>query len=558
MDTASTPYSVRQCSKCPRDTGYYCESCQCDLCPQCKENHGKDLETIYHNVATHRDKSNNIPAQEFCVEHPNNVYIKYCEPCHVPVCDYLLGHKIHRFLVKHRMQNIQEAYKTERLKHRGTIHNISKALFLRPDLLPEIKAEMKTCRAEFSLCQSEMLSKAKKLNNLIDRVQNDFMSNVFCKFDFKHRCLKQKLEMIKQNVSIQRYVSVYERSSIRPLQFLSSIKTTRLPQIHNLLHTSQFSVSESLRKEDVINTLSIMHFKERKKRRLENKCLLKQFPGPEFLHSFSVTSVNCCVHISCRTSDQVWVSDDECNLILTNATGDSLYFVNDICHGLYGKHTVNSDIELIYIDVNYNINKMSKDMTTTTTFIERADFIWIPHCIYWSPSTGDLLVGMYNNKRWRGKVFRYNQTGRLTQTIQYNQKGMTLYREPINLTDNKNGDIIVCDFRRAIVVTEYGGKHRFSYTGHTPGSLLEPFGICTDALSHILFCDCASDSVQMLDQDGELLSYLLVRPSGVISPYCLSYNVRTHYFWVGSANNNNVCVFRTIFKEDEDLLASKF
>nr|XP_034309445.1 uncharacterized protein LOC117683739 [Crassostrea gigas] len=230
-----------------------------------------------------------------------------------------------------------------------------------------------------------------------------------------------------------------------------------------------------------------------------NQCLLKLMSHPELLLSLTVTDVDRCYHISCVTSDRVWVSDGKNNLIFTDTTGVSLHRVEDLWSGLnngYGLHTVNSESELIYIDRNCNINKLSKDMKKTLTFIERTDSTWIPWCVYWSPSTGDLLVGFWYIHRMfyihtgKGKVTRYNQSGQLTQTIQHDNKGQGLYRQPLYITENNNGDVVVSDsidyWSGAVVVTERGGRHRFSYTGHPSGSGLRPRGICTDALSHIL------------------------------------------------------------------------
>nr|XP_034309357.1 uncharacterized protein LOC105347843 [Crassostrea gigas] len=243
-----------------------------------------------------------------------------------------------------------------------------------------------------------------------------------------------------------------------------------------------------------------------------NQCLLKLMSPPEFLHSITVTGVGCCDHISCVTSDQVWVSDDRNSLILTDTTGVPLHRVEDSCSDLYGLHTVNSESELIYIDRNDDIHKLSKDMKTTTTFMERTDFTWGPWCVYWSPSTGDLLVGMWyiNDYTKKGKVTRYNPSGQLTQTIQHDNRGRGLYSEPNYITENNNGDVVVSDFS-AVVVTERGGRHRFSYTGPPSGSRLWPRGICTDALSHILVCDDSTNTVQMLDKDGQFLSHLLTK-----------------------------------------------
>eukprot|EP00105_Crassostrea_gigas_P039435 XP_019923583.1 PREDICTED: uncharacterized protein LOC105330123 [Crassostrea gigas] len=291
-----------------------------------------------------------------------------------------------------------------------------------------------------------------------------------------------------------------------------------------------------------------------------NQCLLKLMSPPELHPSLTLTGVDRCYHISCVTSDRVWVSDRENNLMLTDTTGVPLHRVEDSCRGLYrgnGLHTVNSESELIYIDRKYNINKLSKDMKTTTTFIERTDSTWEPLCVYWSPSTGDLLVGMCNYRTGTGKVTRYNQSGQLTQTIQNDNTGRRLYSVPCYITENNNGDVVVSDLYKddvsgAVVVTERGGRHRFSYTGHPSGSGLWPCGICTDALSHILVCNGRTITVQMLDRDGQFLSHLLIiiRPSGIFSPQSLSYDVNTHRLWVGSWYNKTVVIYRYITRQD--------
>uniref|UniRef100_K1QUL7 Tripartite motif-containing protein 3 n=1 Tax=Magallana gigas TaxID=29159 RepID=K1QUL7_MAGGI len=192
-------------------------------------------------------------------------------------------------------------------------------------------------------------------------------------------------------------------------------------------------------------------------------------------------------------------------------------------------------------------------MKTTTTFIETTDYTWRPWCVYWSPSTGDLLVGMHNNDtktgKVTGKVTRYNQSGQLTQTIQYHNTGRGLYRSPNYITENNNGDVVVSDLS-GVVVTERGGRHRFSYTGHPSGSGLVPVGICTDALSHILVCDGRTKTVQMINKDGRFLSHLLTKSQEMGVPLSLSYDVNTHRLWVGSGDNNEVCVYRYITRRD--------
>eukprot|EP00105_Crassostrea_gigas_P042588 XP_019926736.1 PREDICTED: uncharacterized protein LOC105337630 isoform X2 [Crassostrea gigas] len=545
MDTASSPCRVHQCSKCPGDTAYYCVSCPCDLCPQCKEKHVKDLKTIDHDVVSHRDKIIYIPTQEICVRHPSHIYIKYCEHCQVPACKNCQTHR------RHKQIDVKTAYKTKRQQHRGTIHTIrSAALFYIPVLLTEIKADVKTCHTEFCPLQSEMLTKAERLKDLIDYVVYDLLNNVFCDFDFKHRCKKQKIKMIGHIGSLRRYEHRYVQPAFTfsALQFLSFIKTA-LPQIHLTLHTSQLSMTESLSKEDVMESLSAIQITERGNRCVGNQCLLKPMSDAEIHHSLTVTGVDGFLHISCVTSDRVWGSD-RYNIILTDTTGVPLQRVEDSRSDLYGgPHTVNSGSELIYIDRNYNINKLSKDMKRSTTFIVRTDSTWEPGCVYWSPSTGDLLVGMWNYDTYTGKVTRYSRSGQLTHTIQHDNTGRDLYSKPNYITENNNGDVVVSG-SDAVVVTERGGRYRFSYTGPPSGSGLWPCGICTDALSHILVCDVRHKTVQMLNKDGQFLSHLLTKSQEMVLPWSLSYDVNTHRLWVGSLYNNKVCVYRYITRQD--------
>ncbi|XP_061165882.1 uncharacterized protein LOC133174800 [Saccostrea echinata] len=101
------------------------------------------------------------------------------------------------------------------------------------------------------------------------------------------------------------------------------------------------------------------------------------------------------------------------------------------------------------------------------------------------------------------RVGRYNSTG---QELQHSP-GHGLYVNPIYITENQNGDVIVSDLIDnvseigVVVVTDSTGTHRFSYTGNPQVSKFKPRGICTDALSHIRVCDLYTETVQMIDQD---------------------------------------------------------
>lgn len=140
---------------------------------------------------------------------------------------------------------------------------------------------------------------------------------------------------------------------------------------------------------------------------------MKPLPDLELYQCIKVADVQPRDHISCVTPDRSRVSDCNVgisNLILTNTMGDTLFHLKDLYNSIAGAHTVNSDCELIYIDIRGAIIKLSKDMKTSNTFMGRVDDLWMPQCVYCSPFTGDLLVAMFREDVEADKVIRYNQT----------------------------------------------------------------------------------------------------------------------------------------------------
>ncbi|XP_062597700.1 uncharacterized protein LOC134259119 [Saccostrea cucullata] len=269
--------------------------------------------------------------------------------------------------------------------------------------------------------------------------------------------------------------------------------------------------------------------------------------------SVTVSGVSGCKHITHVSTDRVWISDNEGNLILTNTRGDILDKVTDLDQFGGGVHTVSSNSAVIYIDSDRNIIKLSKDKVKITLIPYTSP--WLPRSVYSSPSTGHLLVGIRNNDTDTGQVNRYTNTGEHIQTIQHDNTGQGLYSDPDYITENRNGDVIVSDFVRGVVVTDSRGRHRFFYRGTTSGSGLRPRGICTDALSHILLCEAYTHTIHIIDQDGLYLTQIEREQHGIYKPYGLSYDCDTQLLWVGSYNNT-VNIYRLINEGDDQTSAS--
>ncbi|XP_078312218.1 uncharacterized protein LOC144618950 [Crassostrea virginica] len=562
----STQVSVKHCSLCQGDTEYYCYGCRQDICIQCKELHVIDLSTKKHEVTCYIERMKYPPkdeseesgdpdsrgsskqvksAQSENVKQVMNVRSR--DPVPLPVW---------------LSPSEQRRQYSERIHYLRT-----ETIYNQCIMLDRVRQDLKTGLKAVTI-------RGLSMTGMIGQVPKDKIDEVLAG-DLEDRCIIQKTRMTRHMTRLLQYVHRYEQLSNimvkKPIKFLRVMTRTRNYQkIQEKLHTQKDQeklLTQRGKKEMVnmvVNLMKGMRLVETGKRQASGtELLLTLMSSPVLQKSLAVTGVKYCVHISCVTPDRVWVSDYN-NIILTDTTtgkqlhsvNDSLYEDPDDIYSLFspGKHTVNCDSELIYIDEEKNINKLSSDMKTTTTLIKLTDTAWEPLCVYCSPSSGDLLVGMWRFGTDTGKVMRYDNTGKHKQTIPHNDNTPhDLYKDPYYITENNNGDVLVSDSDRGVVVTSGEGVHRFSYTGPPSGSRLfytplRPLGICTDVMSHILVSDEYTHTVQMLDRDGQFLSYLLTRQSpGIhVRPLGLSYDVTNHVLWVGSEDYNTLSVYRYI------------
>nr|XP_022287960.1 uncharacterized protein LOC111100406 isoform X2 [Crassostrea virginica] len=561
----STQVSVKHCSLCQGDTEYYCYKCQQDLCIQCKKLHVIDLSTKHHKVTSYTEKmkyppkqvkssQSGDPKQVISARYQNSKQIKRwrsgdpkqvftaCsqDPDNHELCVMpLIGLRPRKFQPPVWLSPLERS-EIQRRQYSDRIYQLrGETIYYRSFLLEGLKHDRKTGHKAVTIRgQSKAEMRGQGLKNLIDEVLAG---------DLEDRCIIQKTRMTRHMSKLLWFYHRFEQLSktmeTRPIKFLRIMTRKHSPRKDTM--KTIITMLVNLMKEIRLVPSGIP-------RRAGVEDLLTLLSSPVVQKSLSVTGVEECYHISCMTPDRVWVSDRD-NLILTDtATGKQLHSVEDSLDSWSGLHTVNCEGELIYIDTEFNIIKLCNDMKTTTTLIKHTDTTWEPQCVYCSPSSGDLLVGMSTDKYpYTGKVMRYDNTGKRKQTIPHNDNTPhTLYEWPGFITENNNGDVLVSDFdRRAVVVTSGEGVHRFSYTGPPSGSPLLPRGICTDVMSHILVSDGNTDTVQMLDRDGQFLSYVLTyrqTPGMDYTPYGLSYDVTTHAVCVGSWRNNTMSVCQYI------------
>jgi hypothetical protein len=112
---------------------------------------------------------------------------------------------------------------------------------------------------------------------------------------------------------------------------------------------------------------------------------------------------------------------------------------------------------------------------------------------------------------------RYSSTGAVLQEIQYDSRGRHLYEVAIYEAENINGDIIVTDWKKNVVIfVDRLGIYRFSYSGVYDAYMHQlqddeciATAVTTDLAGHVIITDDLFDRIHMLDRDGQFLGYII-------------------------------------------------
>jgi hypothetical protein len=418
----------------------------------------------------------------------------------------------------HTFRNIEDTLEVTEEPCRNKIQSAKNILPKLRDRLKKLSDQRAKSKDEISGVRRRLQENAKQIKDLVDTILKERLGDL----DISDKCLDEDFE--NQSNIIARLMSNYqnfiegfvdeekrpfERLALRNEILQSEITEPELPCIENPQYQPGIISKDSVMK--LLGKLK-MPLKSRYENPIQQVSKQHTESGgyssngsPVKCLEFKVPSTDLR-HISCLSVDKVWVGDKKGKIMLMDKTGNKLDEFKTDASSLFGYHTVTEDGDLLYIDKsNKSIKKYTPDRKTTTVITTTGG--WCPCSVYSSHRTGDILVGMYLRHL---KVVRYNQEGRELWQSQYDAQGQPLYKFPGYITENVNGDICTIDNGddQAVVVVDGNGNYRFSYRGPQDGSHFNLYGICTDVHGRILVV-VNSNSVHMIDQNGEFISVLL-------------------------------------------------
>lgn len=250
-----------------------------------------------------------------------------------------------------------------------------------------------------------------------------------------------------------------------------------------------------------------------------------------YIGKVDLKSLDNIVHISCLAPNRLWVSDPS-KIVEIDETGHLLRKL-DVGYMRGSGFAVTTIGDLLFLkDGSVHMLTLSGNILNSCIYVSQNA------CIYSSKLNGNILIGDSN------KVRRYSDTKVLVQEIKVDDDGIFLFDSLFEITENKNGDIIASDAKKkALVVVDTNGRHRFNYKGRHDESNFNPGSICTDILGNILVSNMTykDPGIHLVDQAGQFLTCLIETSYYVDSPCVLCVDDQ-HNLYVG--HHNQIASFK--------------
>ncbi|XP_055999609.1 E3 ubiquitin-protein ligase TRIM71-like [Ostrea edulis] len=586
---------------------FQCVPCGDELCPRCKTFHLKSKVPSGHNVIPISERLHPTNKVKMCESHPTKPYDACCEDCQVPVCILCIQeiHNTHRIGKMQDMYEKQKAAAIKELsemkiQRRADIiqrikdveNGLSRITTSHENLRREMKRQAKDFMDHINAILNEGLSESesdekKKLEELSQHKAEleEYQQNL------EH--VIEKLENLTESSSPADLI-LYRKQNpdvIKHLKFPDTVVTTdptfTTGQFNKTLNEKQFGqmTKSQLTRVKTDDTTQYTQTKttetqptqwfplksdeekaeeELQKRRkgklvktsLKCTLLLKtvlQHPGTlsDIKPDKKVLS-----HVACVGDKRAYISGSGSGILLIDRSSTHLDTIGT--SGEPSGLAVMKDGSLIYsVREDCAIYRVSpnKQITKLVNTPDKP----VGLCL---TGSGEILVCLDSRaylmltSTVRVRVVRYNCSGTKIQEFQISQNMTGVVPREWPICENVNADICTVDMRsdhmykfsarNRVVVYDKSGNHRFQY-GRRGGTQkfdhLEPRGLATDSLGHILISDGFNHVVHLISQDGQFIAYILTKDDGIACPWGIAVD-QSDNLWLVEHKGSRVKVYQ--------------
>ena len=538
--------------RCETPAEYNCNTCGEKLCSNCKQKHLQNNDTRHHSITEYAKKlMPGIVSSPPCHDHDEKECICWCQTCKKAVCVDCVtsNHNGHKFtkletILQKKRSSLQE--KLENLE--------SNSLKEWRDVLSEAREVTSDFLGQVNRIEEVLEERAEEFHKRVEEIKentkkqlNELKTSNLAILHEQEKTALDGLEKVKQEIkecedrlrsgdmeSLLEHEDIQDSkkdilpivSSVFSLVFSpSQIDTKSLTEMFgklNVLHTyttqgaegtSQPSIltSHKLQKPSVTEMVKKPSEQETNQSTTQgdDKPIQATSRDPQKSSYEYVAATRYSTHlipepsvqsefqtgsypiVACTGSGHAWVKRGARKLQLMDQHGS----VKETINTDFGFHNMvlspRGDILLADTD-NKCVKLVTADKMVKTLFKPQ----WTPDGMCFLRS-GDIVVTFLG----RGRVVIYDLSGKVVREL--NEK---LFTHPYRIAQSKvNSDLYISDDGKVLALDlDKDYQVRFEYAAS-----FSPLSLCADNIGHVLVTDKSNERVDILDNNGQLLQYLL-------------------------------------------------
>ncbi|XP_056022364.1 E3 ubiquitin-protein ligase TRIM71-like [Ostrea edulis] len=536
MDPRTSAQDVMRCDLCETSmVQMHCDSCLINLCKACVGEHIAADESEDHKVVKFQSRKS-TPLYPGCISHNKERCEMHCDQCHIPVCTKCIASGKH---LSHNILTILQAYMAKKEKILKNKTELNETIFpTYQDISFDLQNRMSQLEKKYGDLSTAITKHGEDWHREIDKLVQKLKAEVEEMKTTQLHTLQKHLDEVNKKMSdindeinsidvnldsnnmsdVFSATSTVEEYKKLPQKILPSLPKFTPGRIQREELCKLFGTLSSISVQSEEHGYSIKT--TQKSPEAASSPVIKQLLDEPQTVTTIHTGYENLYNVACLSDEEIWTCDNSRTMKLFSINqGSQLKSITTKSQNAPWDIAVTNSGDLVYTDYwDRTVNIVKNEEIQTVIRLQK----WRPRGVC-STSSDDLLVIMNSDDVTQSKVVRYSGSTE-KQSIQFDDQGRPLYSSGgyyRYITENRNLDVCVADYRVKVVVVNQVGKLRFRYTGHTPApknKQFSPLGITTDSQSHILTADCNNDCVHIIDQDGQFLRYIdcgLIEPKGL-------------------------------------------
>ncbi|XP_076104394.1 uncharacterized protein LOC143073043 [Mytilus galloprovincialis] len=515
------------CNLCETEKNikWKCLTCGVLMCSTCKDKiHlriGKD-----HKVVD--IKSVGLPGRDLdftnikCQDHSEQSTCHFCTNCDKLVCPTCVA-KVHK---KHYLIEISDAYnlKIERLKNgKSKLQKEKNEITMTKNQANLIHDAENSNYAKVS---TDILNHEKSLKEAVEKHIAKLRNDV----DQNHKaCTKANEETM--NAFSKREKQIEEK--YRDVQ--DFINTTDIPKFFKEVCQMVRSTEMSVPKPEISRKTTLQFLPGEITQSNIGVLQSVDIPLPEVKVSLRVvnqyqTNLSLVGDLSLCPDDSLWIAcDPDVVLQKVKPKGTKLKTISNFNITVFDMAITPSDDLLIKVKGKSRLQMMSSTTGKVTDSVYDIN-PFIATAIHIT-SGGQVIVGGEDYDNRRRAVFVFNMNGNHEVVYEHNKHNQPIFSSPWKITTTSNGYIHVADFDPGegsgkVVVLGRGGDVINIYKGDTDINKKVPFrpvGIVTTPRDNLVVVDLDIDTLHILNNSGQLITYIKTTDNGIKRPYSLAF-----------------------------------